>query len=86
MEIDHEIFSTVILILLLIQEGLSVTRESMCTKYRLTAWESLPRKRKIEILLVASLYIILSNQGTTKALIRLHKCAGWSASLLFSNP
>ena len=35
-EIDHEIISMVILLLLLIQEGLSVTRESMCTKYWLT--------------------------------------------------
>ena len=36
LEIDHEIISTVIL-LLLIQEGLlSVTSESMCTKYWLT--------------------------------------------------
>ena len=33
-EIDHEIISTVILLLLLIQEGLlSFTSESMCTKY-----------------------------------------------------
>ena len=30
-EIDHEINSTVILVLLLIQEGLSVTSKSMCT-------------------------------------------------------
>ena len=37
MEIDHEILSTVIL-LLLIQEGqLSDTSESMCTKYWLIA-------------------------------------------------
>ena len=36
-EIDHKIISTVILLLPLIQEGLlSVTRESMCTKYCLT--------------------------------------------------
>ena len=36
-EIDHEIISTVILLLLLIQEGLlSVTSESMCTKYKCT--------------------------------------------------
>ena len=36
-EIDHKIFSTVIL-LPLIQEGsLSVTSESMCTEYWLTA-------------------------------------------------
>ena len=33
-EIDREIFSTTILLLLLIQEGLvSVTSKSMCTKY-----------------------------------------------------
>ena len=37
-EIDHEIISTVILLLPLIQEGLlSVTSKSMCTKYWLTA-------------------------------------------------
>ena len=37
-EIDHEIISTNIPSLLLIQEGLlSVTSESMCTKYFLTA-------------------------------------------------
>ena len=37
-EIDHEIISMVILLLPLNQEGLlSVTRESMCTKYWLTA-------------------------------------------------
>ena len=38
-EIDHEIISSV-------QEGLlSVTSESMCTKYLLTACSSLPRKK-----------------------------------------
>ena len=37
-EIDHEIFSTVILLLQLNQEGLlSFTRESICTEYWLTA-------------------------------------------------
>ena len=37
-EIDHEIISTVILLFPLTQEGLlSVTSESMCTKYWLTA-------------------------------------------------
>ena len=42
-EIDHEIISTVILF---IQEGLlSVTSESMCTNYWLTACSSLPRKK-----------------------------------------
>ena len=45
-EIDHEIISTAILLLPLIQEGLlSVTRESMCTKHWLTAMSSLPRKK-----------------------------------------
>ena len=45
-EIDQEIISTAILLLMLIQEGmLSVTRESMCTKYCLTALSSLPRKK-----------------------------------------
>ena len=45
-EIDHEIVSTVIL-LLLIQEGmLSVTRESMCTEYWLTALSKLAQEKK----------------------------------------
>ena len=45
-EIDHEIISTVILLLQLIQERLlSVTSESMCTNYWLTACSSLPRKK-----------------------------------------
>ena len=45
-EIDHEIISTVILLLPLIQEGLlSVTSESMCTKYWLTTCSNLPRKK-----------------------------------------
>ena len=45
-EIDHEIISTVILLRWFIQEGLlSVTSESMCTNYWLTACSSLPRKK-----------------------------------------
>ena len=37
-EIDHEMISTAVLLLLLIQEVLlSVTRQNMCTKYWLTA-------------------------------------------------
>ena len=39
---------------------------------------------KIEISLVASLDMILFNKRTTKALIRLRECAGWSAPLLFA--
>ena len=48
-EIDHEMISTVIRLPSadsFIQEGLlSVTSESMCTNYRLTACSSLPRKK-----------------------------------------
>ena len=36
-------------------------------------------------LLVASLDVILSSKRLTKALIRMCRCAGWSASLLFPN-
>ena len=42
--------------------------------------------KKIEISLVASLDMILSKRRITKVLIRLHKCPGWSAPLLFKNP
>ena len=46
-EIDHEIISTVILLPSAesFKKGLSVTSESMCTKYWLTACSSLPRKK-----------------------------------------
>ena len=46
-EIDHEIISTVILIPSadLFKGLLSVTSESMCTNYWLTACSSLPRKK-----------------------------------------
>ena len=45
-EIDHEIISTAILPLLLIQGGVfSVTNESMCMKYWLTAKSIMPRKK-----------------------------------------
>ena len=37
-----------------------------------------------EISLVASLDIILSNKQITKSLIRLRRCTGWSAPLLFA--
>ena len=40
----------------------------------------------IEILLEARLDMILSKKRITKALIRLGRCAGWSAPLLFANP
>ena len=48
MEIDHEITSMIILLLPLIHEGLlSVTRESMCTKYWLCTkyWSILPMEK-----------------------------------------
>ena len=41
---------------------------------------------KIEISLVASLDMILSKKQIIKALIRLRRCAGWSAPVLFTNP
>ena len=42
--------------------------------------------RKNEILLVASLDMVLSKTQITKALIRLRGCAGWSVPVLFVNP
>ena len=30
--------------------------------------------------------MVLSKKRITKALIRLHGCAGWSAPVLFANP
>ena len=41
---------------------------------------------KIEVLLVASLDMILPKKRITKALIRLRGSAGWSAHVLFANP
>ena len=35
---------------------------------------------------VASVHMILSKRRTTKALIRLRACTGWSAPVLFANP
>ena len=40
--------------------------------------------QSLETSAIASRGIILSTQLTTKALIRLHRCAGWSAPLLFA--
>ena len=40
---------------------------------------------KIENLRVASLDMILYNKHITKVLIRLHRCTGWFAPLLFAN-
>ena len=39
-----------------------------------------------EISLEASLDMVLSKTRLTKALIRLRRCAGWSAPVLFANP
>ena len=41
---------------------------------------------KIEISPVASLNMTLSAKGITKALIKLHECAGCFAPVLFANP
>ena len=41
--------------------------------------------QKSEISYVGSLHTVLSKKQTTKALIRLRGCAGWSASVLFAN-
>ena len=38
----------------------------------------------LETLDIASIHIILFKQRTTKVLIRLHGCTGWSAPLLFA--
>ena len=40
--------------------------------------------QSLELLGIASIHIILSKQQTAKVLIRLHRCAGWSAPLLFA--
>ena len=59
----------------------------------LTKWDSnqSPQLQKLarkltNILLVSGINMILSNKWMTKALIRLSRCAGWYALLLFANP
>ena len=48
-------------------------------------WPAQPEKlASLELVSVASIGIILSRQWTTKALMRLHGCAGWPAPLLFT--
>ena len=45
-EIDHEIISMAFLLPFAVtRRGLTVTSESMCTKYWLTAWSSSPGKK-----------------------------------------
>ena len=47
---DHEVFSTVILLLLLIQEGLvSATKENICTKYWLLLSQACPGKSEVRL-------------------------------------
>ena len=43
----------------------------------------LQRIASLEILDLAGIYVLLSQQWTTKGLIRLCGCAGWSVPLLF---
>ena len=50
------------------------------------ACSAVETRKKIEISLIASLDMKLSNKRIAKVLIRLHGCAGWSATLLFANP
>ena len=65
-----------------------VTRKpvfGVCDQVRLKpAWSATETRYRLEISAIASIGIILSRQRITKALIRLHKCAGWSAPLLFA--
>ena len=50
-----------------------------------TAYPATETRQNIEILQVLRYYIhVLSRKQTTKALIRLHRCAGWSVLLLFA--
>ena len=57
----------------------------VCVQVRLKpACSAIETSQSLEILDLASIFIILSKQRTTKALIRLRGCAGWSASLLFA--
>ena len=62
-------------------EGKHVIGVSDKVRFKPVSWAS-ETSQKIEISLVASLDIILSNKRITKALIRL----GWSESLLLANP
>ena len=57
-------------------QGKSRVRPKQTCSETETKWE-------IKILYDASLYILLSSKQLTKALIRLHKCTGGSAPLLF---
>ena len=61
------------------------------SKRQLSLSTGFPTKRvrlakKVDISLVASLDMILSNKRITKALISLRRCVDWSAPLLFANP
>ena len=56
---------------------------------KLDSNQSAPLQReagKLKFHLVAILDMILSKKRITEALIRLRRCAGWSAPLLFANP
>ena len=66
-------------------------RDKTCLQGFSTKWDSnqpaqLQRLARKLNFVVARLDMILSNKWITKALIRLHGCAGWSAPLLFANP
>ena len=44
-----------------------------------------PQLQRLATKVVASLEMVLSNMRITRMLIRLLRCAGWSAPLLFAN-
>ena len=57
----------------------------VCDQLRLKpAYSAIETGQSLEISAIASRGIILSRRRTTKALIRLRGCAGWSAPLLFA--
>ena len=57
----------------------------VCDQVRLKpACSATERLASLEILILASIGIMLSRQQKTKVLIRLQGCAGWSAPLLFT--
>ena len=65
-----------------------VTRKpifGVCDQGRLkSACAATKARQRLEISDIETKGIILSRQWTTKALIRLRRCAGWSAPLLFA--
>ena len=73
MEIDHEIPSKIILLVLLIQEGLlSVTSEIMCTEYWLTLLSKLAQKNVVRLHVTDRLIIFHAYQTFQYLLFQEH--------------